>query len=333
MGKRNRPGPRPASPAASAGELAPKVAAPVGLNVSTEASAAAGDVEVDDDLLEDQGDPSQGAAPPDDLAAPSAPAERVQEAAPQPAPPPGAAELVDAPTGPATGAEGPGGPALPQRAPCTAGHPPAEAGDLCQGEQLGDIECPPGALELPELSPLDVGHPVYEEVRTPKGVHLAAPASAEQLGGVDLPELLDGSPAPSDAPAGPEARPAAPEPAAELEEPREGLPAAILWTTEELLHGVPPLPSAPAPEIWPVTRRGLLVPLQRVELFSAPPMRAAPPSLPPVQANHVRRRLLGNVSAWGYTLAAHRREHWVAGDIGDFRQHVIDSAPHVFGEL
>lgn len=57
------------------------------------------------------------------------------------------------------------------------------------------------------------------------------------------------------------------------------------------------------------------------------------PKGPPVPPHHVRCRLRTGLSGWGYTLDGHRREHWVLGETGDFKPHVVESAPGAFERL
>lgn len=70
----------------------------------------------------------------------------------------------------------------------------------------------------------------------------------------------------------------------------------------------------------------------RAELAASASPAAPAPAPPPPPPGHLRRRVTTQLSAWGHTLEGHRREGWGPGEVGDFRPHVIDSAPHAFAE-
>lgn len=53
----------------------------------------------------------------------------------------------------------------------------------------------------------------------------------------------------------------------------------------------------------------------------------APPALRP---GHVLRRVTGALSAMGYSPEGIERHSWAPGEVAEFRQYVVDSAPHCF---
>lgn len=231
--------------------------------------------------------------------------------------------------------------------------PGQEAADADPSEGAGDAtsatveaDAPPGPELAGEASPSDAPLPPEPSGEPAPAAEALAPELAT-AGAAPHDEDLDVGP-PSDAP---ERRAAAAADSAFKQLVAGGVPEAqarlllsrklqpIGWRLHERVHCNGELYTRAAEDFERDVGAALAEILSSSGLGSPPvpdpdPGAALPaptkPTIPPVPPHHVRRRTVGQVSAHGYTLDGHRREHWASGEVGDFKQHVVDSAPHAF---